>query len=203
MEPLAPARKRNAAATRDAILASGRKAFAAAGYDGAGVREIAAGAGITAMMVNHYFGSKEQLFAEVLADTMEDPRIIKPGVLGSPDQAKAMAAALVEQTRSESVPLDGFLILLRSSSNPRATAIGREQIERYHQRQMASAIGGDAAARRAAIALSLIAGFQLMRQMVGLSALVDADPADLTDTLASVFDLIIGTSAPHTPPITV
>jgi len=203
MEPVAPTRKRNAAATRDAILASARKAFAAAGYDGAGVREIAASAGVTAMMVNHYFGSKEQLFAEVLADTMRDPRIIRPDALGSPDQAKAIAAALVEQTRSESAPLDGFLILLRSSSNPRATAIGRQQIERYHQQQMASAIGGDAAGWRAAVALSLIAGFQLMRQMVGLSALVDADPADLTDTLASVFDLIIGASAPPTPPTTV
>ena len=36
-------RKRNAAATREAILESGRKAFAKHGYDGAGVREIAAG----------------------------------------------------------------------------------------------------------------------------------------------------------------
>jgi AcrR family transcriptional regulator len=72
------------------------------------VREIATSAGVTAMMVNHYFGSKEQLFAEVVANTMEDPRIIKPDVLGSPDLAMSMAAALVEQTRSGSVPLDGF-----------------------------------------------------------------------------------------------
>ena len=65
-----PKRRRNAAATREAILDSARRAFAQAGYDGAGVREIAAGAGITAMLVNRYFGSKEQLFAEVVADTM-------------------------------------------------------------------------------------------------------------------------------------
>ena len=37
-----PARQRNAAATRAAILQSARRAFARAGYDGAGVREIAA-----------------------------------------------------------------------------------------------------------------------------------------------------------------
>ena len=64
----APPRPRNAAATREAILNSARAAFARAGYDGAGVREIAAGAGVTAMLVNRYFGSKEQLFAEVIAD---------------------------------------------------------------------------------------------------------------------------------------
>ena len=67
-----PARRRNAAATREAILASARRAFARAGYDGAGVREIAAGAGVTAMLVNRYFGSKEQLFAEAIAASIGD-----------------------------------------------------------------------------------------------------------------------------------
>jgi len=60
-------RKRNAVATREAILSSARKVFARAGYDGAGVREIAAGAGVTAMLVNRYFGGKERLFAEAIA----------------------------------------------------------------------------------------------------------------------------------------
>lgn len=62
--PVAPTtrkpRQRDAEATREAILASARRAFALSGYDGAGVRDIAAGAGVTAMMVNRYFGSKEQ-----------------------------------------------------------------------------------------------------------------------------------------------
>ena len=47
-----------------------------AGYDGAGVREIAEGAGVTAMLVNRYFGSKEQLFAEVVAEIMTRPIIL-------------------------------------------------------------------------------------------------------------------------------
>ena len=68
-------RPRNAAATRAAILNSARQAFARAGYDGVGVREIAEGAGVTAMLVNRYFGSKEQLFAEVVAEIMTRPII--------------------------------------------------------------------------------------------------------------------------------
>ena len=39
------ARRRDATATRAAILASARSAFIASGYEGAGVREIAEGAG--------------------------------------------------------------------------------------------------------------------------------------------------------------
>ena len=73
-------RTRNAAATREAILKSARKAFAAHGYDGAGVREIAAEAGVTAMLVNRYFGSKEQLFAEVIDDAMCGATVIRPGM---------------------------------------------------------------------------------------------------------------------------
>lgn len=49
-----------------------RAAFTASGYDGVGVREIAAGAGVTAMLVNRYFGSKEQLFAEAVDTSFAD-----------------------------------------------------------------------------------------------------------------------------------
>src|SRR5215510_8536318 len=102
-------RKRNAAATREAILKSARTAFARAGYDGVGVREIAAGAGVTAMLVNRYFGSKEQLFAEVLAETMATPRILTQEIITSPTPGKDIVAALIEQTKTGAIPLDGFL----------------------------------------------------------------------------------------------
>ncbi len=65
---------RDALATRDVILRSARKAWVRAGYDGAGVGEIAEGAGVTAMMVNRYFGSKK-LFIEV-DQTMKSPTIV-------------------------------------------------------------------------------------------------------------------------------
>jgi len=44
--------------TREAVLKSAIQNFARAGYDGVGVHEIASDAGVTAMMVNKYFGSK-------------------------------------------------------------------------------------------------------------------------------------------------
>src|SRR5215467_6545676 len=121
----ASVRRRDAAATRSAILASARKAFARAGYDGVGVREIAAGAGVTAMLVNRYFGSKEKLFAEVAADTMKDPVILAPENLAAPDLSAALARALVQITAPGATPLDGFLILLHSASSSKAAKIGR------------------------------------------------------------------------------
>ena len=188
-------RPRNAAATRAAILASARLAFARAGYDGAGVREIAAGAGVTAMLVNRYFGSKEQLFAEVLAATMAQPTILTPQNLASPRLGEVIAATLVDITRTGDTPLEGFLIMLHSASSKRAAEIGREQIENGHQKTMAAALSGELAPQRAALVLSLVAGFQVMRQMIGLSALAEADPAALAKLLAPLFQQLIDGNA--------
>jgi AcrR family transcriptional regulator len=187
----APARRRNAAATRAAILASARRAFARAGYDGAGVREIASGAGVTAMLVNRYFGSKERLFAEVVADTMATPTILTPEILGSREPGRAIAAALVGLTDSGATPLDGFLVMVHSASSRRAAEIGRAQIEAHHQKTMADALTGPLAAERAAIVLSVVAGVQVMRQMIGLSPLAKADPEALAGILAPVFQKLV------------
>lgn len=191
-----PARRRNAAATREAILTSARRAFARAGYDGAGVREIAAGAGVTAMLVNRYFGSKEQLFAEVLAATSATPTILTQENLRSSNLPETIAATLVDITQAADTPLEGFLIMLHSASSKRAAEIGREQIEKGHQKTLTSALAGDLAPQRAALVLSLVAGFQVMRQMIGLSALAEAERSDLIKVLAPLFkQLIEGTHA--------
>jgi AcrR family transcriptional regulator len=184
-------RARNAAATRSAILASARRAFAQAGYDGAGVREIARGAGVTAMLVNRYFGSKERLFAEVVAGTMAEPTILTPGILGSSAPGEAIAAALLGVTKPGDAPLDGFLIMLRSSSSKRAARIGRDEIEKRYQKAMTGALSGERAAERAALVLSLIAGVQVMRQMIGLTALARAEPKVLAKILGPLFRQLV------------
>ena len=191
MPSTTPARRRNAAATREAILISARRAFARAGYDGAGVREIAAGAGVTAMLVNRYFGSKEQLFAEVLAATSATPTILTQENLRSSNLGETIAATLVNITKTEDTPLEGFLIMLHSASSKRAAEIGREQIEKGHQKVMTDALSGDLAPQRAALVLALVAGFQVMRQMIGLSALAEAEPSVLIKVLAPLFQNLV------------
>lgn len=177
--------------TREAILGSARRAFARAGYDGAGVREIAAGAGVTAMLVNRYFGSKEKLFAEVVAETMTAPEILTRKVTSSPTLGEDLASAIVDQTRVDATPLDGFVIMLRSASNKRAAEIWRGQVEAHHQKLMTEALGGNFRVERAAMVLSLIAGFQFMRQMIGLYALAEADPMLLKEILTPLLQQLV------------
>jgi AcrR family transcriptional regulator len=189
-DPVEP-RRRNAAATRQAILASARKAFAAHGYDGAGVREIAAGAGVTAVLVNRYFGSKEKLFAEVAAETMREPVILTPQTLGAPDLAAALARAVVRATAPGATPLDGFRILLHSASSPSAAKIGRQWIRQGHQGVLEDAIGGPHAPERAGLFLALVAGLQAMRQMLEIHALAQADPSVLEAILTPAIHALL------------
>jgi AcrR family transcriptional regulator len=184
-------RRRDAAATRKAILKSARRAFAQAGYGGAGVREIAQGAGVTAMLVNRYFGSKEQLFAEAVAESMAETSVLAPEILRSDASGEAIAAVLVGITKAGETPLEGFQILLRSASSERAAQIGCEQIERHHQKNIAAALSGELAQQRAAVMLSLIAGFQLMRQMIALPALAKAPDKGLVKLLGPIFDQLL------------
>lgn len=191
----ATSRSDKADATKAAILASARRLFAAHGYEGAGLRGIAEGAGVTAMMVSRYFGSKEGLFGEVVTDSMRDPIILSPENLAAPDIARAFAEALVGLTGSEAQPLDGFLILFRSSSSPVAAQIARDRIAAAHQATTQGVVKGDHAAERAAIFLSIVAGFQMMRQMIQLQALTEAKASVLAELMTPVFATILGSAA--------
>ena len=184
-------RRRDAAATRAAILRSARVAFANSGYDGAGVREIAAGAGVTAMLVNRYFGSKEKLFAEAIAESMATTSVLALEIVKANPSAEAIAAALVGITKHGDVPLEGFQIMLRSASNERAAEIAREQIERHHQKNIAATLSGALVPQRTGVMLALIAGFQMMRQMVGLTALAKAEPKALVKVLTPLIERLL------------
>lgn len=192
-------RAAKADATRAAILASARKAFAEHGYDGAGLRGIAEAAGVTAMMVGRYFGSKEGLFGEVVTDTMRDPIILSQENLGRADLPRAFAEAIVGVTTQGKVPLDGFLILFRSTNSATAARIARERIAKVHHATATAAITTNHASERAALFLAVVAGVQMMRQMLELEPLTKAEPALLIELLTPVIAHLIEPGTPGTP----
>lgn len=183
-------RPRNATATREAILRSAIGSFARAGYDGVGVREIARDAGVTAMMVNRYFGSKEKLFAEAVEVSFAPPAI----VVGNADSvARETASALVARTNPDAEPLEPFLIMLRSVSNPRAVEIVRAGIERHVGQRLASQLPESGRQLRSEVVLAVISGLLLMRRVVTTRALDGADPDELTGLLQAVFQALVET----------
>jgi AcrR family transcriptional regulator len=187
---MAQHRPRNAVATREAILESAIRNFARSGYDGVGVRDIAGDAGVTAMMVNRYFGSKEQLFAEAV-----DVAFAPPAVIGTDAKTLAhdAATALVARTNADAEPLDPFLIMLRSVSNPRAVEIVRDAIERHVGRRLAGQLPESGRGVRTEAMLSAIAGILLMRRVITTRALDKAEPDQLVNLLEAVFTAIVET----------
>ncbi|KAG1167591.1 hypothetical protein G6F35_017687 [Rhizopus arrhizus] len=143
------------------------------------------------MMVNRYFGSKEQLFAEVVEDTMTQGSLIAGGIMDQPEPGKALARALVKMTRADATPMDGFLITFHSASSPLAAEIGRDKIAAHHLETVAASLQGTQRAERAALILAMISGFQVMRQMIALPALADADEDELAELLGTVFERLI------------
>ncbi len=181
-------RVRNARATREAILKSALIAFSKFGYDGIGVREIAREAGVTAMLVNRYFGSKEKLFA-VAVET-----IFAEGTLLSGDAAslsRQAARALLEEAPPGTPVIDPFLLMLHSAPNPRAAEILCDNLERYLQRPLSAALPGGQARERAMLFLGLIAGFRLMYTVIRARPLVEADRESLARRLEALFQLLV------------
>jgi hypothetical protein len=126
---------------------------------------------------------------------MRDPVILSAENLAAPDFAAALAKSLVEVTEPGADPLDGFLILLHSASSPKAAEIGRAWIRRGHQSTLEDALEGPAATERAGLFLALVAGVQVMRQMMKIPALADADPAELERLLVPMVRALVEPAA--------
>ena len=184
-------RPRNAAATREAILQSALSAFVRQGYDGVGVREIAHTAGVTAVLVNRYFGSKERLFAAAVEATFTDNGLFEGDAA---TLAQRLAALVVSKSGDDRQPSDPLLLLLRSAPNPRAAQILRESIASHCELPLKSAMRGPKRGERAAIILALIVGLQLFRKVIGNKALADANGTSLAGDLKLMLERLIDVS---------
>ena len=64
--------RRDAAGTREALLAAGTELFAERGYEGVAVWTIARKAGVNKAMINYHFGGKRKLYLAILDATFAE-----------------------------------------------------------------------------------------------------------------------------------
>jgi AcrR family transcriptional regulator len=193
-----PKRPRNAVATREAILQSALAAFSRHGYDGVGVREIAQAAGVTAVLVNRYFGSKEELFAAAVEVAFADRSLFEGD---SSMLAQGLTAVIMTRTEKDAEPINPFFLLLRSAPNPRAAEILRDSIARHFERPLTSLLRGPRAGERAAIILAVVMGLSLFRKVIGSKALADANAASLSGGLKTMFQRLIDSATSRESPV--
>src|SRR5438132_11949299 len=89
------ARRRDAAATRDALLAAGTELFAERGYDGVPVWAVAQKAGVNKAMINYHFGGKRQLYRAIVTSTFAEIIAGAESLAASPRPVPALLRDLV------------------------------------------------------------------------------------------------------------
>ena len=92
------------------------------GYDGATVRELANDAGVNHALIARYFGSKEELFAEVLACSPDAHDLFQ----GDTATFGSRLAKILVYEPPDKAALDALLIILRSAGSTAAAAMIRE-----------------------------------------------------------------------------
>jgi AcrR family transcriptional regulator len=185
-----PRRRRDAAATREAILQAATRRFTIEGYQRAGARQIAEDAGVTAALVNRYFGSKEGLFAEVIERALDIGHLLQ-GQRGS--LADHLARVMVYgQEDSPDPGYRALLLLLHSATEPRAVEMFRWDLNRIALPPLAEQIGGDEAAVRAAMVMAQLTGFAIMHRVHRPKAFEEASGEELVALLSRSLAACIG-----------
>lgn len=173
-------RKRNAAATRAAMLDAAVCRFARDGYDGASVRDIAADAGVDAALVNRYFGGKEELFNEVLACSPSPAHLFEGGREGF--GVRAAHAVVMEPANNRK--LDCIFAMLRSASSTKASQAIRDSGQARFYDPLAAMLEGENRAVRARLIGAQIMGVAISRALVPDLGLSDQEREKFCNLLA-------------------
>lgn len=163
-------------ATRGAILVAARDAFAARGYAGATIRQIASAAAVDPALVHHYFTTKERLFVTTLQTAVDPDRLLSQLFSGD---AQMLGERIVER----------FLALWDGGAGATASALLRTAVsgERLAQRvldvvlpavvsDLVTKVGVDPAeaSPRATLIASQLSGVVLTRYVLKLSPMASA-----------------------------
>lgn len=159
--------------TRQAILAAARAAFAADGYERATIRAIAARAGVDPALVHHHFGTKEELFVAAHDFPISPAGLVaalsgNEGTLGERVARLYLTAAFTEGSPFQSL-IGGAL------TNTTARDLFRQFIERGILDTIVPRLPAPDARIRVLLAGSHLVGLFLMRRVLGVEPLKDAD----------------------------
>ena len=175
---------RDAKGTSDRILKAAKTAFAQVGYGEAGVRHIAARAGVDPAMITRYYGSKAGLFEAALIDAIAD----YPKLDLSRERFAERLGTMVAQTlmREQSLAM-----IVLSAGDPEAQAISLKVMQDHAIAPLADWLGPPDAEARAIRITMLSTGFIFYSRHLPLNS-ATSDQYDKTAAwLASTLESII------------
>jgi AcrR family transcriptional regulator len=165
-----PVRKRDSAATRAALLDAAAKLFAERGYDRTTVRDIAAEAGVNQALLFRYFGSKDALFASVMAGQGR-------AVLEEEPPERLPAAVL--RLMLDNQRADNLLVALLRSATDEAGAEIRRGVGAEYARVLRTLTDADDSDLRAELVLAWLVGISVLRSASGKHSLANASAEEV------------------------
>src|ERR1700709_699943 len=181
-------RKRDAEATRAAILEAAKLHFARSGYDGAFLRDIAAEAGADAALINRYFGGKDGLFAAALKDS------IAPDAISHWDRASFaldVAKMMAGHAHQHAERAHSFQFLLRAATNPTTAPLLNEAVQERFMGPIRDWIGGSHVEARARILASVFIGL-LVERLIRDEPLAGAEREIFIERTAALLESLVG-----------
>ena len=161
--PVRRGRRPGAPDTRAAILDSARGLFAAHGFGGTTIRAVAAGAGVDAALVHHYFGTKDELFLAALAMPVDPRTVLAPALVGGPDGAAERFLAVFLSVWDDPELRPGLLAVVRGAMDPSAHRLLSEGFLPVVIEPVGVALGIDHPEHRMPLVASQVIGLILLR----------------------------------------
>ncbi len=176
---------RDPEATKAKLLAAARREFADKGIAGARVDAIADRAGVNKQLIYYYFGTKEDLFREVLRERLATPVQMPTGPEEGPERGRRLASLAADSLNDPDYVRLLMWEALEARSNGEVQAEDerreryQEMVDRIRRDQAAGVVGADldpeqVLLSRIATVLFPSAFPQLVRLVTGLA---NDDPA--------------------------
>jgi AcrR family transcriptional regulator len=172
--------------TRTEILDAARASFAESGFAGTTIRGVAAGAGVDASLVHHYFGTKDDLFLAAMELPVDPRRVIAPAVAGGIDGAgeRLLRAFLSLWDDPEISPV--LVGIVRSALQPGGERLLTQGIVPVLLQPVGEALGIDRPEVRMPLVISQVAGLILTRYLVGLEPIASMPAETVVATYGPV-----------------
>ncbi len=180
-------RRRNAEATRAAILAAGKRHFAESGYEGAYLRDIAAEAGVDAALINRYFGGKEGLFQACLRAAIHSAQFFEGERSGF---GARVARVFAERSPENFQAMLGFKLVLRAATSPSTAHMLSETAQERFMGPIRDWLGGPDAMARARLFSSLFIGL-LVEGLIREETLAEPERSAYADRLGALFQQLV------------
>jgi len=183
----APPRRRDAAATRAAILSAAQSQFARLGYDHVALRDIANQAGADVALVKRYFGGKEALFTEALKASFHPDRM---KTWNRASFAGDIATMMADNIRPDEASSHSFQFLLRAATSPTTAPLLSVALQERFLQPIRDWLGGEDAQARARVLAATFIGF-LVERLVRGEPLLGREREVFVDRVTALFEALI------------